>query len=241
MWFDFDELGATEGSEEERLDEAPPEQLVFYDYWSSSCAWRVRLALAYKGIPYETRAGILDVRKSLNPMRQVPFISALGWQEPLSQSVAICLYLDEVCNGPPLLPRSGRRRAALLEMVELINSFVQPTQATSMARGLAALEKLASRWLCGASSSDKVHSSRGLFLGGGVEPSLADFFLVPQLGNARCSKITLDAYPTLLQAEAQLRSHPVYEQAHPRVAVAAGATDESGLQSAEFETRWPDM
>mmetsp|Transcript_151062 Transcript_151062/g.266628 ORF Transcript_151062/g.266628 Transcript_151062/m.266628 type:complete len:258 (-) Transcript_151062:15-788(-) len=252
--FDFNELDEVESDEKC----AVPEALVFYDSWQSSCAWRIRLVLCYKGLPYETRQALLpggEIRGSpvrddtLNPMKQVPFLLAEGWESPLGQSIAIAEYLDEVAPDPPLLPGSRLTRARLREMVEVVNSFIQPKQPHGFKRGLGALEALASR------STADGSAGRGPYLGGIGQPSLADFCLVPQLGNARSAKVDLAPYPTLLSCEAALRSHPVYEASHPKHVLRAMMQLDSNHLPLDFApanlpppsmeelmtSRWPQM
>ena len=94
--------------------------LRLYNYWRSSASWRVRIALAHKGLAYEYVAVNLvrdggeqkrDDYRARNPMMQVP---TLEWDEDgvtrcLGQSVAILEYLEERFPEAPLLPRDQFR------------------------------------------------------------------------------------------------------------------------------------
>jgi len=91
------------------------EQVVLYSYWRSSCSWRVRTALAFKGIAYEYRAVHLVKGEQMseeyvkqNPMKEVPTLVIDG--NVLNQSVAILEYLEETRPEPPLLPRQVKSR-----------------------------------------------------------------------------------------------------------------------------------
>ncbi len=84
-------------------------KIALYCYWRSSSAWRVRIALAHKQLPYEYRAINLLQKESkseeytkLNPMQQIPLLVIDG--HSLAQSVAICEYLEETRPQHPLYP-----------------------------------------------------------------------------------------------------------------------------------------
>ena len=71
-------------------------------YFRSSCSWRVRISLAYKGLSYETIPVHLlkdggqqhgDAHRGSNPMRELPVL--LVGDEPLAQSMAILEFLEE--------------------------------------------------------------------------------------------------------------------------------------------------
>src|SRR5437868_15485645 len=94
---------------------------VLYDYWRSSAAYRVRIALKLKGIDYESRQ--VDLRegeqkaaeyRSLNPQGFVPMLEIDGHR--LTQSVAIINYLDIKYPNPPLLPVLAADRAQVVAM-----------------------------------------------------------------------------------------------------------------------------
>ena len=134
--------------------------------------------------------------------------------------MAIIEYLDERYPEPRLLPTSLADRAHVRAMAELVNSGIQPLQNTAtftelkkhgvetdpwartfIAKGLTALEALAA-------------PRAGSFLFGD-QLSLADIYLVPQLFNARRWSVPLDAFPTLLRADASARAIPAVHAARP--------------------------
>jgi maleylpyruvate isomerase len=114
-----------------------------YSYWRSSCAFRVRIVLNFKGMSYDYQPVNIapgaseqtrDAYASINPMRQVP---TLEWDEDgttvrLTQSVAIIEYIEEREPDPPLLPRAALTRARVREAVEIVNAGTQPLQNTSL-------------------------------------------------------------------------------------------------------------
>jgi maleylpyruvate isomerase len=202
-----------------------------WSYWRSSCAYRVRIALGLKGLPFEYAAvhliqdGGQQHRPDFvakNPASQVPVLELDedGEVVRLVQSIAIIEYLDERFPEPPLLPASARGRAHVRAMAELVNSGIQPLQNTStfqelkrhgvptepwarhfIEKGLTALEQLAA-------------PQAGAFLFGD-SPGLADVYLVPQLYNARRWSVPLDTFPTLTRAEANAQTLPAFRAAVP--------------------------
>ena len=110
---------------------------ILFNYWRSSASWRVRIVLAWKGIDYEYRCIHLlkDEQnaaeyKELNPMGRVPALIIDGHN--LGESVAIMEYLEETRKERPLLPADPIKRAVVRQLVEIINSAVQPLQNISV-------------------------------------------------------------------------------------------------------------
>src|SRR5438309_5224726 len=107
--------------------------MKLYSYWRSSSAWRVRIALHLKGLPFEYQTVHLvqdggqqfkPEHQQRNPMSQVP---VLEWQEGgqtrrLAQSMAIIEWLDETHPSPPLLPKDPFARAQARMLAEHVNS-----------------------------------------------------------------------------------------------------------------------
>lgn len=203
--------------------------MKLWSYWRSSCAYRVRIVLGLKGLPYEYRAVHLmrdggqqhhPEYGSVNPLRQVPALEVDEANVTLVQSMAIIEYLDERYPKPPLLPHSALERAHVRALSELVNSGIQPLQNTAtfaelkrhgvdheawarlfIAKGLAALEQLAA-------------PRAGAFLFGDTV-SLADVYLVPQLYNARRWGVPLEPYPALTRAEENAHTLAAFRDAAP--------------------------
>lgn len=203
--------------------------MTLYGYWRSSAAYRVRLALAWKGlsaasIPIDLRAGAQSGAgfRAVNPQGLVPLL--IDGDAALSQSLAIIEYLDETHPQPPLLPadaigRARVRAAALIVAAEIhpvnnlriLNYLKGPMQqdqpavdawvAHWMAAGLEALEAF-------------VAAHGGRFVHGDAL-SIADLCLVPQLYNARRFGVDLAAYPRLRAADAAVLALPFAAAAHP--------------------------
>jgi maleylacetoacetate isomerase len=207
--------------------------LRLYTYWRSSAAFRVRIALALKGLDYESvpRHLLRDGGQhrsadylALNPQGLVPALEHDG--TVITQSLAICEYLEEVFPRPALLPSRPADRAAVRAMALLVACDVHPLNnlgvqqylrgeigATDeavaqwvrhwIARGFRALEQLVAR-----------HSTDGRHCFGTGE-TLADAFLVPQVYNARRAQLDLAPYPRLAEITQHLESLPAFAAARP--------------------------
>jgi maleylacetoacetate isomerase len=108
-----------------------------HTYFRSSCAWRVRIALAWKNVEYESVAVNLlkgeqqdEKFVSVNPLRQVPALLIDG--HVLSQSLAIMEYLEEKFPDRPILPKDLIQRARVRQIAEMIGSGIQPLQNLSV-------------------------------------------------------------------------------------------------------------
>ena len=205
--------------------------LVLHGYWRSSCTWRVRIALAYKGVDYESvpvhllREGgeqHASEHRRLNPMAQVPVLVVNG--TPLAQSMALLEYLEEVYPTPPLLPRDPLVRARARQIAETINSGIQPLQNIGVMRRLqsdfhadaAAAQAWSRTWIAhGLTAVEALVTAYGGGCCVGDEVTFADLCLVPQLFNARRFSVDVTPFPNLLRVESGLSSHPAFEAAHP--------------------------
>ncbi len=205
--------------------------MKLYSYWRSSCAYRVRIALGLKGLAYEYAAVHLlrdggqqssAAFGELNPQRQVPVLELDedGQIVRLVQSMAIIEYLDERYPAPPLLPASASDRAHVRALAELVNSGIQPLQNIATFNQLKAQGAEPEPWAkhfisAGLKSLEALAAPRaGQFLFGDT-PTLADLFLVPQMYNARRFSLSLDAFPTLVRADANANELEAFERAHP--------------------------
>jgi maleylacetoacetate isomerase len=202
-----------------------------YSYWRSSSAWRVRIGLALKGLPYEYAPVNLlaqeqfdPVYQQRSPMAQVPVleVSEHGFSVRLAQSMAILEWLDERYPQAPLLPRDLDGRARVRALAEHVNSGIQPLQNAIVLRTLR--EKLpgydkewAALWIRrGLEGLERAlqDDETGRFCHGDA-PGLADCYLVPQLYNARRFSLSVAPYPTLLRIEEACAALPPFQAAHP--------------------------
>jgi maleylacetoacetate isomerase len=207
--------------------------LRLYTYWRSSAAYRVRIALASKGLEYESVPRHLlrgggEHRSAeylaTNPQGLVPALEHDG--HVVTQSLAICEYLEEVYPQPPLLPADPRGRATVRAMALAVACDIHPLNNLSVLqylrgelgqdddavtrwighwinRGFTALEQLIAR-----NSADGLHCY-------GSSVTLADVFLVPQVANSRRVQLDLSPYPRLSAVVRHLESLPAFAAARP--------------------------
>ena len=202
---------------------------ILYDYWRSSAAYRVRIALNLKRIEYESRQVDLreDAQKSadyrdLNPQGLVPTLEIDGLR--LTQSVAIINYLDLKYANQPLLPASAAERAHVVAMAMAISCDIHPLNNLRVLKYLKnelghsqdEIDAWYAHWILEGLPALEVmaKSQAGRFLFGDA-PTGADICLVPQLYNARRYNLALDDFPTLLRAEENANKLDAFAAAHP--------------------------
>ncbi len=210
-------------------------EFALYSYFRSSASYRVRIALALKGIDYEYRAIHLlndggEQLKSeyalINPSREVPTLvhTKNGQEFAIGQSVAIVDYLDRVAPLPPLFPQDPAERAKVLQACEIVNSGIQPLHNLRVLKLLSAKfgadedqkNDWTRHWLTyGLQTLERVLSkSAGDYCFGHL-PSAADCFLIPNLANAERYQVDLGPYPTLRRVRDTCSKHPAFIQASP--------------------------
>lgn len=202
---------------------------VLHDYWRSSASYRVRIALALKGIAYDRvpvdlvaggqRAAAHLAR---NPQGLVPLLQIDGLL--LTQSLAILDYLDETRPAPPLLPAAPADRAHVRALSLAIACEVHPLSNLSV---LARVEALAGSEARAAWNRDNITQGllaveemldhpgfKGRFCHGDA-PGLADCVLIPQLYNATRWGVGFDHLPRLAAIARACADLPAFRAAHP--------------------------
>jgi maleylpyruvate isomerase len=203
--------------------------MILHGYFRSTAAWRVRIALNLKGVAAEHRFHHLRKGEQcapdyvlLNPQGLVPALETDGGAV-LTQSLAICEWLDETHPNPPLLPGDALERACIRAFALAIACDVHPVQNLKVLNRLRAMplpEIEITAWARGV-IADGLIACQALLAGPegpfcfGATPTLADLCLVPQLYNARRFEVELDGFPRLLAAEAACRELPAFAQAVP--------------------------
>ena len=204
-------------------------RIIFYDYYRSSAAYRVRIALNLKGVDYETRPVNLlqseqtsEEYRKLNPLGLVPALEIDG--HLLVQSLAIINYLDLRFPNVPLIPASAEARAHVVSMCLTIACDIHPLNNLRVLKylknELGQPQEEVDRWYAhwireGLPALEALAAPKaGKFLFGDG-PSAADVCLVPQLYNARRFNVPIDDCPTLLRAEENANKIEAFAAAHP--------------------------
>ena len=189
-----------------------------YTYFRSSAAYRVRIALALKGLAHEqayvhTRRleHLTNAYAAINPLRLVPALEDDG--RILVQSLAIIEYLDETHPEPPLLPHDAPGRARVRALAQTIACDIHPVNnlriLTYLDQVMGADEPARTAWyrhwiaegFRGLEALLAASSATGCFCHGDA-PTLADICLVPQVYNAERFACDLSAYPTVRRINA---------------------------------------
>ncbi|MDB5036498.1 MAG: putative maleylacetoacetate isomerase 2 isoform [Bacteriovoracaceae bacterium] len=202
---------------------------ILYNYFRSSSAYRVRIAFHLKKIDFEYRPINLlkseqksDSYLKINPKGEVPFL--IDGNIKLSQSLAICEYLDAKWNEPLLFPQELNERMKCLEICELIGAGIQP------AHNLAILDELTKRF--GADDTKRADWCRHFMEKGlaalekilegtagkyslGNTLTAADIFLVPQVFAANRFKVDIAKFPIIKKVNDTCLLLEAFERAEP--------------------------
>lgn len=211
----------------------PDQPLQLYDYWRSSAAYRVRIALKLKGLDYQQHSVHL-VRQggeqhqadyvALNPQHLVPTL--IHGEQVLTQSLAIIEYLDECFPSPGLLPHTALARARCRAMALLVACDIHPLNNLRVLQYLSGplavdeTQKQAwyAHWIQTGFTAYERHleQSDGPF-SCGEQLSLADCCLLPQVYNAERFQCDLTPFPRIRALSARLREIPAVAAAAPEV------------------------
>jgi maleylacetoacetate isomerase len=204
--------------------------LKLYTYFRSSAAYRVRIALNLKGLPYDmvpvhlTKDGGQQ-RKSefvaLNPQMRVPAL-ALSSGDVLTQSLAIIEYLDDIHPEPPLLPADALARAKVRAIAQTIACDIHPLNnlvvlqylKRTLKHGQPEIDAWYHHWVTEGFKAIEATITPSPYACG-AQVTLADLCLVPQVYNARRLKVPLDAFPKIVAVDAACLKLAAFDKARP--------------------------
>lgn len=204
-----------------------------YSFWRSSAAYRVRIALYLKELPFETQPVHLGRDggeqhtpsfTELNPQELVPVL--LHGHRILRQSLAIIEYLDETWPSLPLMPSVARDRQRVRALSQTIACDIHPInnlrvqQYLETVLGVSEEQKQAwiQHWIGSGFAALEIlladNPSTGEFCEGDV-PTVADCCLIPQVYNASRFNVDMTPYPIIQRINAACLALPAFEAARP--------------------------
>ncbi|XP_028398250.1 maleylacetoacetate isomerase-like [Dendronephthya gigantea] len=198
------------------------ESIVLYTNHDSSPTWRVRIALALKGLQFERKyfrfhESVEPAYYEVNPLGQIPAVEIDG--DIITQSLAIIDYLDEKYPQPKLLPSDLKKRAKAREISEIVNSGIQPPCnfyfyhyddnideytkqcKNTVEKGFVAIEKI-------------LEKVAGKFCIGN-EITIADVCLAPQVYRAIGFGVNIALFPKISEIWKQLCTVDAVRSTHP--------------------------
>jgi maleylacetoacetate isomerase/maleylpyruvate isomerase len=202
-----------------------------YNYFRSSASYRVRIALALKGLDCELvtvhlvkHEQFADGYSAIAPARLVPLLEVDDAR--LSQSMAIIEYLDELHPEPSLLPGSALDRARIRSLAQDVACEIHPLDNLRVLRYLVHEMKVGdddkNRWYkhwveTGLEAVERRlagDARTGRFCHGDT-PTLADCVLVPQIVNAQRFDCRLDHVPTVMRIFGECMALPAFSSTQP--------------------------
>lgn len=205
--------------------------MELYNYFRSSASYRVRIALALKGLDYDYKPVHLAKNEhftesyaAVSAARLVPLLK--DGEHTLTQSMAIIEYLDETHPQPPLLPADAAGRARVRALALDIACEIHPLNNLRVLRYLVHDLKVSeddkNRWyrhwvetgLEAVEQQLAAHPATGRFCHGDA-PTLADVVLVPQIHNAKRMDCRLDHVPTVMRVFEACMAHDAFAKTQP--------------------------
>ena len=207
--------------------------MKLYDYYRSSCSYRVRIALNLKNISYEcipihlvNHGGEQHTAsyRALNPEGVVPTLYENG--HVLTQSIAIIEYLNDLNPTPPLLPQNPLERAHVKSLALMIACDMHPLNNLRVLKQLQAefqatddaIQAWYHHWLrlgFDAFETTLEKLARTASVCSGHHVSLADICLIPQVYNAKRFQFDMTPYPLIEKINAYCLTLEAFKKASP--------------------------
>jgi len=204
--------------------------MKLHSFFNSSTSFRVRIALALKGLPFDyagvnLRSGEQggDAYRTLSPAGIVPVLE--DGEFTLTQSLAIVDYLDRRYPQPRLLPEDAIMRARVLEIAQTIACEIHPINNIRVLKYLTGTlgvsEELKNAWYrhwvdegLGAVEALLAKLPAAPYCAGDA-PTLADCCLVPQVANAQRMGCDLTRFTRVLAVHEHCMRQEAFQQAAP--------------------------
>ncbi len=210
--------------------------MELYNYFRSSASYRVRIALALKGLAYDYRPVALQKNEQFNESyaavsaaRLVPLLR--DGEQSITQSLAIIEYLDETHPRPPLLPADAAGRARVRSLALDIACEIHPLNNLRVLRYLVKDLKVSeddkNRWYrhwveTGLEVVERRLAAAPSRFCHGDAPTLADCTLVPQIFNAQRFECRLDHVPNVMRVFGECMTLSAFEDTRPEKCPDAG-------------------
>jgi len=208
--------------------------MKLYGFWRSLATYRVKVALALKGMAVdEVSIDLLKGKqheadyRAVNPQAVVPALVLDEGGPPLFQSIAIMEYLEETKPQPPLLPRDpkGRARVRGLSLIAAADGhpLVVPRIRTYMEKELKLDEPTRNKWLAhwtlealkAMEAHLKNEKETGRFCHGN-SPTMADICLAGQVvGAVGYFKCDVSGVPTCMRIYEECMKLDAFSKPHP--------------------------
>jgi len=204
--------------------------MTLYGYWRSSASYRVRIALALKGVEVEHIAVNLregeqgeGAHKSRNPQGYLPVLELEDGTQ-LTQSLAIMDYIDATFREPDLMPRDAVKRSKLLAASLIIASDIHPIQNLSVLKYIRAeysqddkgIKKWSAHWISnGFKALEEIAQQYDTPFFMTDAPSFFECCLIPQVYNARRFGLDMNDYPKLRDIDEMCNALPAFIKSVP--------------------------